>query len=89
VPLDLFSFLPAYRVLMVWVYDRTASLVVAMLMHASLTASMLILGPLALSGVPLVTYLLVLAGALWVVIAAVAMANRRQVPRHPVLRRVA
>ena len=31
--------LPAYRVLMVWVYDRTGSLLVAMLMHASLTAS--------------------------------------------------
>ena len=37
--------LPAYRVLMVWVYDRTASLLVAMLMHASLSASMLILQP--------------------------------------------
>ena len=29
----LFSWLPAYRVLMVWVYDRTGSLLVAMLMH--------------------------------------------------------
>ena len=28
---------------MVWVYDRTGSLLVAMLMHASLTASTLIL----------------------------------------------
>ena len=37
--------LPAYRVLMVWVYDRTESLLVAMLMHASLTASTLILQP--------------------------------------------
>ncbi len=52
----------AYRVLMVWVYDRTESLLVAMLMHASLTASVLILGPLAISGVPLLTYDLVLAG---------------------------
>ena len=31
--------LPAYRVLMVWVYDRTGSLLVAILMHASLTAT--------------------------------------------------
>jgi hypothetical protein len=29
---------PAYRVLMVWVYDRTGSLLVAMLMHARLSA---------------------------------------------------
>jgi membrane protease YdiL (CAAX protease family) len=30
--------LPAYRVLMVWVYDRTGSLLMAVLMHASLSA---------------------------------------------------
>src|SRR5829696_6051180 len=45
--------LPALRVLMVWVYDRTGSLLVAMLMHASLTASTLILQPLAVSGMAL------------------------------------
>jgi membrane protease YdiL (CAAX protease family) len=89
VPLDLFSFLPAYRVLMVWVYDRTGSLPVAMLMHASLTASTLILGPLAISGVPLLAYELVLAGALWVVVATVAVANRVQLSRRPLPRRVA
>ena len=41
--------LPAYRVLMVWVYDRTESLLVAMLMHASFSASLLILQPPALA----------------------------------------
>jgi hypothetical protein len=46
----------AYRVLMVWVYDRTGSLLVAMLMHASLTATTLIAGPLAISGADLLTY---------------------------------
>jgi membrane protease YdiL (CAAX protease family) len=30
--------LPPCRILMVWVYDRTGSLLIAMLMHASLTA---------------------------------------------------
>ena len=29
--------LPVYMVLMVWVYDRTGSLLAAMLMHASLS----------------------------------------------------
>jgi hypothetical protein len=61
---------PAYRVLMVWVYDRTGSLLVAMLMHTSLTASTLILMPLA-TGISGATYDLVLAAALWVVVAAV------------------
>jgi membrane protease YdiL (CAAX protease family) len=89
VPLDLFSFLPAYRVLMVWVYDRAGSLLVAMLMHASLTASMLILGPLAISGVSLLIYELVLAAALWIVVAAIAVANRGRLSRQPLRRRAA
>ena len=80
-PVMLFSFLPPYRVLMVWVYDRTGSLLVAMLMHASLTTSVRIFDPLAISGVALLTYNLVLAAALWVVVAAVAVANRGQLER--------
>jgi len=69
--------LPAYRVLMVWVYDCTGSLLMAMLMHASLTASVIfIFVPLAISEVPLLTWYLVLAATLWVVVAAVAVANR-------------
>jgi membrane protease YdiL (CAAX protease family) len=64
--------LPAYRVLMVWVYDRTKSLLVVMLMHASLTANTLfILSPSA-RGVPLMTYYVVLTAAVWVVVAALA-----------------
>jgi hypothetical protein len=66
--------LPAYRVLMVWVYDRTASLLVAMLMHASLTASNVTFVPLA-TGVPLVLWSIVLAAALWIVVGAVAVAK--------------
>ncbi len=75
--------LPAFRVLMVWVYDRTGSLLVAMLMHASLSASMLILGPPAISGVPFLTYCLVSSVAMWVVVAAVAVVNRWQLSRQP------
>jgi hypothetical protein len=43
--------------LAVWVYDRTGeSMLVAMLMHASLLASALILEPLGLAVVPGLTY---------------------------------
>jgi len=67
--------LPVYRVLMVWVYDRTGSLLVVMLMHASLTASTIfILSPKA-TGIPLMIYYLILTAALWVVVAVV---QRRQ-----------
>jgi uncharacterized protein len=85
----LFSWLPAYRVLMVWVYDRTGSLLVAMLMHASLVASQLILMPLPLSAVPLLTSILAWAAALWIVVAMIALANGRQFSRQLVWRRAA
>jgi membrane protease YdiL (CAAX protease family) len=84
-PVQLFTFLPAYRVLMVWVYDRTGSLFVSILMHASLTATTLILQPLDVAGMRALTYDLVLAAALWLLIAALAMANGRQLSR-PLLR---
>jgi membrane protease YdiL (CAAX protease family) len=76
----LFSWLPAYRVLMVWVYDRTGSLLVAMLMHVSLVASTVIVEP-PLTGGALLTYILVRAAVLWVVVAAVAVANGGQLER--------
>ena len=74
--LFLIGVLPVYRILMVWVYDHTASLPVAMLMHASLTActtSLLVPPTIGMSRVP---YYLALAAVLWVVVAAVAVANR-------------
>jgi membrane protease YdiL (CAAX protease family) len=72
----LFSWLPAYRVLMVWVYDRTGSLLVATLMHVSLVASTVIVEP-PLAGEGLLTYILVRAAVLWVLAAVVAVVHRR------------
>lgn len=81
--------LPAVRVLMVWIYDRTGgSLLVAMLMHASFTASTLILRPPA-TGAPALTWNLVFAVAMWVVVAAVAVANGGQLSRQPFRKQVA
>jgi CAAX protease family protein len=88
VALDVLSVLPAYRVLMVWVYDRTGSLLLAMLMHASLTASLLILPP-ETTGLALVTFDLALAAALWIVIAALAMANDGRLSRQALWRSAA
>ena len=75
---QLFSFLPAFRVLMVWVYDRTESLLVAALMHAGLTAGVLILPPMTLTGTPLIIYDLVLAAALWGIVAVVYAGRKRE-----------
>jgi predicted membrane channel-forming protein YqfA (hemolysin III family) len=56
-------------------------------MHASLTASTIfIFTPLA-TGVSFLTYVWVLAGALWVIVAAVAY--RGQLSRQPLRTRVA
>ena len=71
-----------------WVYDRTGSLLVAILMHAGVTGGVaMILMPLAISVVPLVTWYLVLTAALWVVVAVVAVANHGHLSRQPPRRR--
>jgi CAAX protease family protein len=70
----LFSFLPPYRVLMVHVYERTGSTLIAILMHASLTTSMIVLGP-PVNGVELVIYDLTFAAVLWLIVALVLTAS--------------
>jgi uncharacterized protein len=78
--------LTAYRVLMVWLYDRTGSLLLAMLMHASLAATTVlvdgnfVLTPL--TGVTFLTWFFLFSAALWIVVAAVVMANQGQLWRQ-------
>jgi len=87
--LDTFLFLVAFRVLMVWVYDRTGSLILAMLMHASLVFTVNVInpfGPLKMAGVSLLTFDLIWAVVLCIVLAVVAMANGGHLSRRPPLR---
>jgi uncharacterized protein len=74
--------LVAYRVLMVWVYERTESLLVAMLMHASLAAFTFILFPPSAVEANLISGYAYTA-ALWVVVAAVAVATHGHFSRQP------
>jgi len=63
---------------MVWVYDRTESLFISVLMHASLMAGLSALVPAELSGTNLLVWILTWAAALWVVSGVViASANRK------------
>jgi membrane protease YdiL (CAAX protease family) len=82
----LFSFglLPAFRVLMVRTWDHTGSLLVAMFMHLSLTASNIILGPAATPGMTAITFNLILAAAMWMVAAASALASLKHTSMHVV-----
>lgn len=68
IAIDLLSALPAYRVLMVWLHARTQSLLLTMLMHASLTTSLLVLGPTASTGWELLAYDAGVAGVLWMLV---------------------
>ena len=68
----LFSWLPPYRVLMVWVYDRTKSLLVAILMHVPIVLTSLMLAPATIPKV-ILTYDLIFASALWLLVAAIAI----------------
>lgn len=70
--------LPAYRVLMMWVYDRTESLPVMIVMHASLTASTLFVLAPSVGGTPLLLYYVILAALMWGVVAIVAVANQER-----------
>jgi hypothetical protein len=60
---------------MVWVYDRTRSLLIAILMHAPISATVIVLASEAKSGTALLTPVLVWGAVFWVIVAAVAWTN--------------
>jgi membrane protease YdiL (CAAX protease family) len=71
----LFAWLPPYRVLMVWVYDRTESLLIAMLMHVPISTTAFVLASEATSATALVVPVLVWGAAFWLIVTVVAWAN--------------
>jgi len=83
----LFSFgiLPAFRVLMVFVWDHTGSLPAGMLMHSMLTASSFILAPTAAPGAMGSVYTLSITAALWIAVGVCALASRGHRQLHSVL----
>ena len=62
---------------MVWIYDRSRSLPVVVLMHAVLVTTTLIFSQTALTGARLLTSLLAQAAILWLLVVAVTVAGRR------------
>jgi membrane protease YdiL (CAAX protease family) len=82
----LFAWLPALRVLMVWIYDRTRSVLVAILTHASLLVTQLALMTTGLTGTALLTHILVLAAAMWLLVALVIWVNWGQLAHLPLQR---
>jgi membrane protease YdiL (CAAX protease family) len=69
----LFAWLPPFRVFMVWILDRTESLLMVILTHASLVFTTTVLVPMTLTGNSLLTWLVLWGVALWIVVLAIAM----------------
>jgi putative effector of murein hydrolase LrgA (UPF0299 family) len=82
----LFAWLVPYRVLMVWLYDRTQSLLLVMLMHVPIVVGVYVFDSATISAQGRFTSLVVYGASLWIVVGAVAVANggqltlRRRVP---------
>jgi uncharacterized protein len=85
---NVLAWFPPYRVLMVWVYEHTESLLVAMLMHGSATGSLVIFASLA-PGWPLFIFTLVFGAVLWVVVGVVAFSQGGHLSQRPLRKRVA
>jgi len=72
----LFTWLPAFRILMVWVYDRTQSICVPWLMHTMLVASQFAIDPAGISGISAIEFDLAFAALLWAFVAVVWIHGR-------------
>ncbi|MDD5594172.1 MAG: CPBP family intramembrane metalloprotease [Candidatus Margulisbacteria bacterium] len=75
--------LPPFRILMVWIYEQTGSLLVMMVMHFSLTACNISFASQTASGVQVLIYIFAQAAAMWGIAAAVVAANRVELSRQP------
>lgn len=72
----LFSWLPPYRILMVWIYNKTESLFLIILMHLSLVATLIVMDPIV-AGEDLIIYILTRAILLWAIVGAIMLTERK------------
>ena len=73
----LFTWLIPYRILMVWLYDHTRSLLLAILMHVPIVMEKFVLYPPDASSTFTATSNLIEAGALWLLVALVFLGRSR------------
>jgi len=64
----LFSFLPAFRVLMVWLYDRAQSVFMVMMTHAGLSAAILFIPPENVEARSVIVYDTIFAIIIWIIV---------------------
>lgn len=76
----------ALRVIVVWLYKRTDSLLIAQLTHASYTGGLLLLAPIGLGPTQTTLWMSAFSIALWIVVGALVALNRSEfavVPAMP------
>ena len=71
--LDFIAIVTALRVLIVWVYSNTSSVLLAQLMHISFVASLVVLDPAPISPAQETLWYAAYAAVLWIVVALVAV----------------
>ena len=82
--LSFVAIVAAMRVLIVWIYSNTASLLLAWLMHFSMTASLVVLDPVQVSPAQETLWYWAYAAVLWIVVAVVAMRYGKRLVRQPI-----
>ncbi len=73
--------LPPYRLLMVWVYEKTDSLLIMMVMHASLTACSIAFSPTSMAGWQVFIYSFSVGAAMWLIAGVVVWVKRKELLR--------
>jgi uncharacterized protein len=74
----------AMRVLIAWIYSNTNSILLSQLLHAASTGSLVIFSPARVTAAQESLWYVVYAAALWLVVAVIALFNRRQTHHLPV-----
>ncbi len=74
----------AMRVLIVWVYSNTSSVLLAQLLQASSTGFLVVLSPVPISPAHETLWYAVYAAVLWVAVAFVTATYGRRLVRHPI-----
>ena len=77
-PVMLFSFLPPFRILMIWVYRHTGSILIAVLMHASLDLFWMLSMPLSITGKERMVWYLVWAAVLWSIVIIISLVGNKR-----------
>jgi len=78
--------LTAFRLITVWIYNHTQSLLQAQLSHASFTGSQLAMGPTAPSVEQGIIWYALFTAALWIVAVIVVLQNKQMFMKKPAAR---